>query len=264
VGAAVLAFVVFGIPASGGPSGLAAFGPGFLRALHPALPLGAAASAVRGVVYFDGYGITGPLWALAAWAIAGVAALALVAAWRHAPAAGYSTSQGTVGQHAAVPTPTGLADLRDAAGQPSAGGPVDIVAGFDNSEPARRALNQAARLVAARPGVLHVVYADHVIVDSDLSGFGHAEMEAARDREAAAVAAAAGDIAAQAGIRYTFERRQGAPADAILATAGDLAAAPAGGPVIVVGRSGHTARHLLGSVPARLLHHSPYPVLTIP
>jgi nucleotide-binding universal stress UspA family protein len=34
--------------------------------------------------------------------------------------------------------------------------------------------------------------------------------------------------------------------------------------VIVVGRSGHAARHLLGSVPARLLHRSPYPVLTIP
>jgi nucleotide-binding universal stress UspA family protein len=34
--------------------------------------------------------------------------------------------------------------------------------------------------------------------------------------------------------------------------------------VIVVGRSGHAARHLLGSVPTRLLHHSPYPVLTIP
>jgi nucleotide-binding universal stress UspA family protein len=34
--------------------------------------------------------------------------------------------------------------------------------------------------------------------------------------------------------------------------------------VIVVGRSSHAARHLLGSVPTHLLHHSPYPVLTIP
>jgi nucleotide-binding universal stress UspA family protein len=32
----------------------------------------------------------------------------------------------------------------------------------------------------------------------------------------------------------------------------------------VVGRSGHAARHVLGSAPVRLLHHSPYPVLAIP
>ena len=97
---AVLVFMVFGIPASGGPSGLAAFGPGFLRVLHPALPLGAAASAVRAAVYFGGYGIAGPLWALIAWAAAGVTALAVVVAWRRrtpAALAGLRTATGTGG-----------------------------------------------------------------------------------------------------------------------------------------------------------------------
>ena len=70
--AALLVFMVFGLPVSGGPAGLAAFTPGFLRVLHPALPLGIGASAVRGAVYFDGYGTAGPLWTLAAWAGAGV------------------------------------------------------------------------------------------------------------------------------------------------------------------------------------------------
>ena len=241
VAAAVLVFVVFGIPASGGPSGLAAFGPGFLRVLHPALPVGAAAGAVRGAVYFDGFGTAGPLWVLAAWALAGVAALTLITARRR-----------RVSVAATV-----VAD-----GRPSL--LADIVVGFDNSAPARRALGEAARLAAARSASLRVVYADHVVIDSDLSGFGHAEMEAARDRDAAAAAKAAAEIVAEAGVPYTFERRRDAPADAILAAAGDVAAAPEGGPVIVVGRSGHAARHLLGSVPARLLHHSPYPVLTIP
>src|SRR5690242_5241205 len=74
VAAAVLVFVVFGLPVSGGPSGLASFGPAFLRVLHPALPIGVAASAVRGAVYFDGFGTAGPVWVLAAWAVAGVAA----------------------------------------------------------------------------------------------------------------------------------------------------------------------------------------------
>jgi nucleotide-binding universal stress UspA family protein len=241
VAAAVLVFVVLSLPASGGPSGLASFGPGFLRVLHPALPLGAAASAVRGAVYFDGFGTAGPLWVLAAWALAGVAALTLITARRRR-----------------VPAIATVASN----GRPSL--PADIVVGFDNSGPARRALSEAARLAAARSGSLHVVYADHAVIDSDLSGFGHAEMEAAREREAAAAAKAAADIVAKAGIPYTFERRRDAPADAILAAAGDIAAAPEGGPVIVVGRSGHAARHLLGSVPTRLLHHSPYPVLTIP
>jgi nucleotide-binding universal stress UspA family protein len=89
-------------------------------------------------------------------------------------------------------------------------------------------------------------------------------MEDARDQQAADVAEAAAEIAAAAGVPYTFERRQGSPAHAILSAASAQAAAePASTPVIVTGRSGHTAHHVIGSVPVRLLHHSPYPVLTI-
>ena len=104
-----------------------------------------------------------------------------------------------------------------------------------------------------------------MIIDSDLSGFGHAEMEATRDAEAAGVGAAAAEIVAAAGhLPYTFERRQDAPADAILAAASAQAAGPGGDPVVVVGRSGHAAHQILGSVPVRLQHHSPFPVITVP
>ena len=136
--------------------------------------------------------------------------------------------------------------------------------GFDNSEPARRALSWAVRQAAAHPAVLRIIYADHVVVNSDLSGFAHAEMVTAQDQEAAEVAGAAAEIAAGSGVPYTFERRPGAPADAISSGASAQAAAGDGEPVIVVGRSGHAARHVLGSVPVRLLHHSSYPVLAIP
>jgi nucleotide-binding universal stress UspA family protein len=249
VAAPQLVFLVLGLPVSGGPAGLGPFGPGFLRVLHPALPLGTAVSAVRAAVYFGGYGTAGPLWVLATWAVAGVATLALVTAWRR--------------QAPTHPVATDAAAAADAAG---------LVVGFDNSEPARRALGWAARQLAPRPGplsttpptTLHIVYSDHMTIDSDLSGFGHAEMEAARDAEAAAVAAAAAEIMTAAGLPYTFERRQDAAADAIVSGASAQAAALGGTPVIVVGRSGHTAHQILGSVPVRLLHHSPYPVLTIP
>lgn len=71
-------------------------------------------------------------------------------------------------------------------------------------------------------------------------------------------------VTAAGHLSYTFERRQDAPADAILAEAGARAAGPGRDPVIVVGRSGHAAHQVLGSVPVRLQHHSPFPVITIP
>ena len=142
--------------------------------------------------------------------------------------------------------------------------PVTLVVGFDNSEPARRALIWGADLLRARPGTLHVVYADHVLIDSDLSGFAHSEMEDTREEKAAGVAEAAAEIAAAAGVPYTFERRPGSPADAILSAASiQDAAEPASTPVIVTGRSHHAAHQIIGSVPVQLLHQSPYPVLTI-
>ena len=84
---AVLVFIVFGIPVSGGPANLASFGPAFLRVLDPVLPLGVAASVVRNVVYFGGHATALNLWVLTAWALAGVAGLIVVTTLRrHAPA----------------------------------------------------------------------------------------------------------------------------------------------------------------------------------
>jgi hypothetical protein len=75
---AILVFIVFGIPVSGGPGGLAPFGPGFLRALDSALPLGVAVAALRNTVYFHGHDTAGHLWVIATWAAAGTGALALL------------------------------------------------------------------------------------------------------------------------------------------------------------------------------------------
>jgi nucleotide-binding universal stress UspA family protein len=263
---AVLVFIVFGIPVSGGPANLASFGPAFLRVLDPALPLGVAASVVRNVVYFGGHATAPQLWVLTAWALAGVAGLVAITTLRRpAPALTgpvvppvVSAGPGsTLPGRALVP-----ASLEAGSVQPAL--PVTLVVGFDNSEPARRALIWGADLLLARPGTLHVVYADHVLIDSDLSGFAHQEMEDARDKKAAGVAEAAAEIAAAAGLPYTFQRRPGSPADAILAAASiQDAAEPASTPVIVTGRSHHAAHQIIGSVPVQLLHQSPYPVLTI-
>jgi nucleotide-binding universal stress UspA family protein len=250
VALALLVFIVCGIPASGGPANLASFTPGFLRALSPALPLGIAASAIRNVVYFGGQATDAYLWTLAAWALAGVAGLILVTE--------------------PVPPPVAPAEPVSAVPVPdvpvsSAAPPITLVVGFDDSEPARRALIWGADLLRTRPGALHVVYADHVLIDSDLSGFGRPEMDESRDEKAASVAEAAKEITTAAGTPSTFERRQESPADAILHAADTYAAAdPASTPIIVAGRSHHVPHQVIGSVPVRLLHESPYPVLTIP
>jgi nucleotide-binding universal stress UspA family protein len=264
VALAVLVFIVAGIPASGGPANLASFTPGFLRVLSHVLPLGIAASSIRNVVYFGGHATDAYLWTLAAWALAGVAGLIMVTALRRPapvltgpvmPPPVLAEPMSARPGHAPVP---GSPD-------PRAAQPITLVVGFDDSEPARRALSWGADLLRTRPGALHVIYADHVLIDSDLSGFGRAEMDEDRDEKAAQVAEAAQEIASAAGTPYTFERRQESPEAAILDAAGTFAAAePGSTPIIVTGRSHHVPHRVIGSVPVRLLHQSPYPVLTIP
>jgi nucleotide-binding universal stress UspA family protein len=270
VALAVLLFIVAGIPDSGGPANLASFSAAGFRTFDSVLPLGVAASVTRNVVYFGGHATALHLWVLAAWAAAGLAGLVVLTTRRRAVPAGSVVAPPVVpagvpaGAHAAPrharPEPA------DAPGTPDFGGvePITLVVGFDDSAPARRALSWGADLLRARPGTLHVVYADHPLLDSDLSGFGRPEMDEARDEKAAAVAQAAAEIAATADVPYTFERRQESPADAMLAAANDLdGAEPASEPVLVTGRSHHAPHRILGSVPVELLHQSPYPVLTI-
>jgi hypothetical protein len=75
IGLCVLAFLILGIPASGGGANLAAFGPGFLRSLGCVLPLGVAVDTIRNTVYFHASDTTGHLWVLTTYATAGIAAL---------------------------------------------------------------------------------------------------------------------------------------------------------------------------------------------
>jgi nucleotide-binding universal stress UspA family protein len=263
VALALLVFIVAGIPVSGGPANLASFTPGFLRVFSSVLPLGIAASAIRNVVYFGGHATSSYLWTLAAWALAGVAGLILLTARRRpAPALTEPATPPVVPAEPASERP-GHLPVPGVPGAPVAQS-VSLVVGFDNSEPGRRALIWAADLLEVRSGVLHVIYADHVLIDSDLSGIGRSEMDEDRDGKAARVGQAAAEIAAAAGVPYTFERRQESPADAIMRAADIHAAAePASTPIIVTGRSHHAPHNIIGSVPVRLLRQSPYPVLTI-
>lgn len=81
----VLAYLILGVPVSGGPPNLAAFAPSFLRSLHSGLPLGVAVDTIRNTVYFHASDTIGHLWVLTAYAAGGLAALCLLVAavrWR--------------------------------------------------------------------------------------------------------------------------------------------------------------------------------------
>ena len=73
-----------------------------------------------------------------------------------------------------------------------------LVVGFDDSESARRALAWGADLLRGGHGTLHVIYADRVLIASDLPGFARAGMDRARDEKAARVAATAAVTGASA------------------------------------------------------------------
>jgi hypothetical protein len=81
---AAVAFVVLGIPATGGPAGLQGFVPAFFRVLEPALPPSVAVPALTSVSYLGSHALAQPLLVLAAWAVAGTVVLWAVAR-RRAP-----------------------------------------------------------------------------------------------------------------------------------------------------------------------------------
>lgn len=75
-GVAVTLFVLLGMPSSGAvvPVDMV---PGFFRVLHPFLPMGNAADAMRSVGYFDGRQLGRPTAVLCAWIALGAALIVL-------------------------------------------------------------------------------------------------------------------------------------------------------------------------------------------
>ncbi|MGP8208342.1 MAG: hypothetical protein ACLQVK_20220 [Acidimicrobiales bacterium] len=105
---AAVAFVVLGIPATGGPAGLQGFVPAFFRVLEPALPPSVAVPALTSVSYLGSQAVARPLLVLAAWAVAGAAAL-WAAARRRAPdgATRHGPTAIVLNPHATPPQDTG-------------------------------------------------------------------------------------------------------------------------------------------------------------
>lgn len=130
-------------------------------------------------------------------------------------------------------------------GRSSPGAPVMVVVGFNGSDPARRALDAAARLLRGRDGQLEVVQVaddpDHRL-DHDV----RARLEPTEPR-------------------WHFQRRDGAVADELIAVADELRRKrPDANIILVVGGPSHKDHDVDGSVSTELARIDRFPLVVVP
>jgi nucleotide-binding universal stress UspA family protein len=139
---------------------------------------------------------------------------------------------------------------------------VTAIVGFDGSEPSRRALASASRLLAGRAGEIEVVYVAEPI-DGPLSGVVAWQMDNAFEES--------DDLRVEADRllgheqAWTFHRGEGDIAQSLMAEAENQANVDERSQVIiVVGASAHRDHKWIGSVPALLVDHVRVPVIMVP
>jgi nucleotide-binding universal stress UspA family protein len=151
-----------------------------------------------------------------------------------------------------------------ASGRPSA--PLIAVVGFDGSEPAKRALESAARLLHDRDGHLEVVYVAHVPATAAMTPMAMGEIESAFDDLELLLGHEVRNRLASTEPRWHFRRRDGAVAHELIAVGDELRRqnGPQATIVLIVGGSSHKHHRLLGSVSSNLERVDRFPVVVVP
>jgi len=141
-----------------------------------------------------------------------------------------------------------------------------VVVGYDGSEPARHALDQAADLLRDREGTLDVVYVAHLPAGAAQSGEGVGEILRAQDEQAALLAEEVRHRLVGDDHPWRFQRRDGRVGAELMAVAADLQArfGNTAEVVIVVGGSAHRYHQLAGSVGASVVRSDRFPVMVVP
>jgi nucleotide-binding universal stress UspA family protein len=152
------------------------------------------------------------------------------------------------------------------AGQSDPDQAVKLVAvvGFDGSDPSKRALQAATRLLAGRRGRIEVVWVAHLSSAAALSADAMVEVERGFDDiERDLSAAVRGLMGSEQ--RWGFERHDGAVAQELVDVVVHQCDRHDGSEVVlVVGASSHRYHQVMGSVPTALVRHAKVPVLVVP
>jgi nucleotide-binding universal stress UspA family protein len=141
-----------------------------------------------------------------------------------------------------------------------------VIVGYDGSEPARHALDQAVDLLDGRDGPLEVVYVAQLPASAALSGVALAEIIQGLDDQATALADEVGARLVGEDHPWHFHRRDGTVASQLVAVATDMhdRYGDSAEIVIVVGGSAHRFHHLAGSVGSGVVRSRRFPVMTVP
>jgi nucleotide-binding universal stress UspA family protein len=164
---------------------------------------------------------------------------------------------------AAVPRARALALATMNTPTPSAGN-LFLVAGYDGSPPARRALDAAITLLSGRSGRLDVVYVARMPGVDMLSADAITEMDATFDEIEQELRASARAQLDGREDRWRFERGRGPISQQLIAAATYLRDEHPGDSVAIVVGSSSQAHPLVGSVAVSLARHSPVPVVIVP
>jgi nucleotide-binding universal stress UspA family protein len=140
-----------------------------------------------------------------------------------------------------------------------------LVVGFDDSPPAQRALDAAARLLSVRPGRITVIWVAHLTGTVELSADAIAIVESDFHTVAGELRSAAAQRLEGSAVPWDFQWRQGPIAQELIAAAEAIhAARPDDVVAIVVGSSSSAMHRMVGSAAVNLARHSPVPLIIVP
>ena len=141
-----------------------------------------------------------------------------------------------------------------------------MVVGYDGSDPARHALEEAEDLLSTREGSLEVVFVAHMPAGAALSGTAVPQVLQGLDEEEKNLAEEVRGRLVEQDNPWHFQRRDGSVPAELMAVASDLQReyGDTGEVVIVVGGSAHRVHHVAGGVGSSVARSDRVPVLVVP
>jgi len=144
--------------------------------------------------------------------------------------------------------------------------PLVVVVGFDGTQPSRRALLGAVKLLQDHPGRIEVVFVAHVPGTVALAPQGITALEESLSSEEQDLTKMADEILTDTDVKWRFQRRNGDIAAELLAAGQEEleSEGPSTHVVVVVGGSAHKIDRYLNSTPAKVIRQDRFEVIVIP